>query len=222
VRRRAPSTSCSSAGDGFRERTQLLAAISHDLQIPLTRLRLEEVGDGPPRERLTQDVQAMQILVREGLDLAAPADAGEDWSVVDIDSLLASMAEDAQEFGSPVMFAGGCDARARIKPNALIRCLSNLVDNAVKYAGDAELSCCREGPSLIVQVRDHGPGIDPDLIGSMFEPFSRGAPGQPGGRSSTGIGLTIARAQALTFGAAVWLTNGADGGIVARVEISGV
>jgi len=50
----------------------LLAAISHDLQIPLTRLRLEEVGDGPPRERLTQDVQAMQILVREGLDLAAP------------------------------------------------------------------------------------------------------------------------------------------------------
>jgi len=110
----------------------------------------------------------------------------------------------------------------RIKPNALIRCLSNLVDNAVKYAGDAELSCCREGPSLIVQVRDHGPGIDPDLIGSMFEPFSRGAPGQPGGRSSTGIGLTIARAQALTFGAAVWLTNGADGGIVARVEISGV
>jgi len=221
VRRRAPSTSCSSAGDGFRERTQLLAAISHDLQIPLTRLRLEEVGDGPPRERLTQDVQAMQILVREGLDLAAPADAGEDWSVVDIDSLLASMAEDAQEFGSPVTFARGRDA-----PAHQAQCADPLPLQSRRQCrengGDAELSCCREGPSLIVQVRDHGPGIDPDLIGSMFEPFSRGAPGQPGGRSGTGIGLTIARAQALTFGAAVWLTNGADGGIVARVEISGV
>lgn len=207
--------------DGFRERTQLLAAISHDLQTPITRLRLrlEQVEDDALRQRLVEDLAAMQALVREGLDLASSADSGEDWSMVDIDSLLVSLAEDAEEFGNDVRFIGGSGGVVRTKPNALTRCLANLIDNAVKYAGSAEIGCRRDHGRLIISVRDHGPGIAPELLEKMFEPFTRGDPSQPGGRAGTGIGLTIARSQAMTFGATVRLGNAPGGGLLAVVDV---
>lgn len=206
---------------GFAERTQLLAAISHDLQTPLTRLRLrlELVENEELRARLLQDHLAMQTLVREGLDLAASTETQEEWSVVDIDSLLASMAEDAQDLGAPLRFAGGCGGAARVKPNALTRCLTNLVDNAIRYGGSAEIGCTRRDGRLFIYVRDRGPGIDPDQLDQMFEPFTRGAVSQPGGRPGTGIGLTIARSLALTFEASVRLMNAEGGGLVAIIEM---
>lgn len=206
---------------GFAERTQLLAAISHDLQTPLTRLRLrlELVENVELRERLLADHQAMLTLVREGLDLASSTESREDWSVIDIDSLLMSMAEDAQDLNQPVRFAGGCGGTVRVKPNALMRCIGNLVDNAVKYGGSARISCARSGGRLLIQVCDEGPGIPPDQIEQMFEPFTRGAQGQPGGRHGTGIGLTIARALAMSFAASVRLRNSEDKGLVATIDM---
>ncbi|PJG46161.1 MULTISPECIES: ATP-binding protein [Sphingobium] len=206
---------------GFAERTQLLAAISHDLQTPLTRLRLrlELVENEELRARLLQDHQAMQTLVREGLDLAASTEAQEDWSVIDIDSLLTSMVEDAQELGSRVRFLSGCGGTVRVKPNALTRCISNLLTNAVKYGGGADISCSRQAGRVLIEVRDHGPGIPPDQLDKMFEPFTRGAAGQPGGRSGTGIGLTIARSLALSFKASVRLANAPEGGLAATIDM---
>lgn len=206
---------------GFAERTQLLAAISHDLQTPLTRLRLrlELVDNEELRARLLQDHAAMQTLVREGLDLAASTETQEEWSVLDIDSLLASMAEDAQELGAPVRFLSGCGGTVRVKPNALTRCLGNLVDNAVRYGGSADISCARPTGRLIIEVRDHGPGLAPEDLDQMFEPFTRGTSSQPGGRHGTGIGLTIARSLALTFGATVRLRNAEDGGLIATIDL---
>lgn len=206
---------------GFTERTQLLAAISHDLQTPLTRLRLrlELVENEELRARLLQDHEAMQRLVREGLDLAASTETHEDWSVIDLDSLLASMAEDAQELGAPVQFAAGCGASVRVKPNALTRCMSNLVDNAVKYGGCAKISCLRTPGHVTIEIRDHGPGIPPQDLDQMFEPFTRGASSQPGGRHGTGIGLTIARSLGLSFDAIVALRNAPDGGLIASIEM---
>ncbi|MCP1470260.1 signal transduction histidine kinase [Sphingobium sp. OAS761] len=208
---------------GFAERTQLLAAISHDLQTPLTRMRLRlELVDNPElKERLLADHQAMQTLVREGLDLASSTESREDWSLLDVDSLLASMAEDAQELGAPVRYIRGCGATARVKPNALTRCIGNLVDNAVKYGGSADLGCARHGSRLVIQVRDHGPGIPAAELDQMFEPFTRGASGQPGGRHGTGIGLTIARSLAMSFEASVRLRNADGGGLIASIEMKG-
>lgn len=208
---------------GFAERTQLLAAISHDLQTPLTRLRLrlELVENGELRERLPADHQAMQTLVREGLDLASSTEAREEWSLLDIDSLLASMAEDAQDLGQPVRFVSGCGGTVRVKPNALSRCVGNLVDNAVKYGGGAEISCARGNGRLMIQVRDHGEGIPADQLDQMFEPFTRGRGGQPGGRHGTGIGLTIARSLAMSFEASVRLRNADDGGLIATIDMKG-
>lgn len=206
---------------GFAERTQLLAAISHDLQTPLTRLRLrlELVENEELRARLLQDHQAMLTLVREGLDLAASTESQEDWSLIDIDSLLASMVEDAEDLGAPVRFISGCGGTVRVKPNALTRCISNLVSNAIKYGGSAQIRCMRQGGRVLIEVRDHGPGIAPDQLDQMFEPFTRGAAGQPGGRPGTGIGLTIARSLALSFEASVRLRNAPDGGLVATIDM---
>ncbi|MGE4410056.1 MAG: ATP-binding protein [Sphingobium sp.] len=208
---------------GFRERTQLLAAISHDLQTPLTRmrLRLEQVENAGLREKLLQDHHAMLALVREGLDLASLTEVHEDWAMIDIDSMLTSLAEDATELGHKVRFSHGCGGMVRVKPNALTRCVGNLVDNAVKYGGDADIRCQRRDGRILISVRDHGPGIDEADLDEMFEPFTRGVAGQPGGRSGTGIGLTIARSLAMTFDGAVRLANAPDGGLIATVSFEG-
>jgi signal transduction histidine kinase len=207
--------------DGFRERTQILASIAHDLQTPLTRLRLrlEHVADEPLRNRLISDLAVMQQLVRGGLDLARSSESVEPWSVADIDSILSSVAEDAAEFGAAVRFVGGCGAQARIKPDALVRCLNNLVDNAVRYAGDAELACAFEGRDLVIEVRDHGPGIPESAIEEAMQPFRRLPGTTPTANGGTGIGLAIARAQAKTFGAALTLRNHPEGGLLATIRL---
>lgn len=207
--------------DNFRERTEILASIAHDLQTPLTRLRLrlEHVHDESIRERLVADLGVMQQLVRDNVDLARSIESSEPWSVVDVDSILSSLAEDAAEFGAHVRLAQGCGAQARIRPNALLRCLNNLIDNAVKYAGDVELGCHRQGDEVVIAVRDHGPGIPAHYLNETERPFSRLESGArtPGG--GTGIGLAIARAQARAVGASLILQNHPDGGVLATVHL---
>ncbi|UAK25066.1 ATP-binding protein [Sphingomonas nostoxanthinifaciens] len=207
--------------EGLSERTQILAAISHDLQTPLTRirLRLEQVQDEPLRERLVADLAAMHKLVREGLDLARSSESKEEWQVVDIDSLLASLAEDAAEFGADVRYVDGCGASVRTKPDALIRCLNNLVDNAVKYGGSAELRCVRSGSVLEIRIRDHGPGLPEEALERMFEPFVRLETSRSRATGGSGIGLTTARAQASLFGGTIRLRNAPGGGLLARVRL---
>lgn len=204
--------------EGLRERTRLLAAISHDLQTPLTRLRLrlEQVSDEPLRDRLVGDLSATLRMMRRGLDLARSGESGEDWTVVDLDSLLSSMADDAVEFGHDVTLLGGCGARVRVKPDALARCLGNLVDNAVKYGGSAALSCHRDPDGVRVLVRDHGPGMPAGLLPRAFEPFLRGDTAADAGEGS-GIGLAIARAQAAAIGGTLTLRNHPAGGLEASL-----
>ncbi|TCM41298.1 MULTISPECIES: ATP-binding protein [Novosphingobium] len=207
--------------EGLRERTQILASVTHDLQTPLTRLRLrlEQVEDEALRDRLVADLAITQQIVRNGLDLARSSEMREPWAVLDIDSILSSIAEDAGEFGHRVVFARGCGAQARVKPNALARALGNLVDNALKYGGSAELSCLYAGNDLLIRVADRGPGLDEDELTLAFQPFRRLSSGKGSG---TGIGLAIAQAQVGTFGATLALRNRDGGGLVAEIEIPGI
>lgn len=208
--------------EGIAERAQILAAISHDLQTPLTRLllRLELVTDARLRQRLVADVAAMQRLVGEGLVLARSGESSDDWTVLDAESLLASMVEDAADAGvGPVTLGRVEPLELRVKPDALQRCLQNLVDNALRYGGAALLECfARDGQGHVV-VRDSGPGIAEHLLEDMFKPFVRGEASRSRQTGGTGIGLTIARAQAATFGGAVSLANAPEGGLVATVTI---
>jgi signal transduction histidine kinase len=204
--------------EGLRERTQILASVTHDLQTPLTRLRLrlEQVEDEPLRDKLIADLAATQQMVRNGLDLARSSEMREAMSVMDIDSVLSSLAEDRSDIGEAVVFDQGCQVQARVKPIALTRVLDNLVDNAVKYGGGADLSCACDRGDLVINVADRGPGLSDHELTEAFQPFRRLSSGTGNG---TGIGLAIAQAQAGTFGAAVALHNREGGGLVAQVRI---
>lgn len=207
--------------EGVRERTRMLAAISHDLQTPMTRLRLrlEGIPDQALREPMIADLAAMLRLVREGLTLARSSEAEEVLSPVDIDSFLASIADDAVYTGADVVVIGRCESKVLVKPDALTRCLQNLLDNAVRYGGATTLSASNVGNNVMIDICDAGPGISAELIEQMFEPFVRGEASRSRETGGTGIGLTIARAQAKTFGAIVTLSNRKTGGLVARLEI---
>lgn len=205
----------------MRDRTRMLAAITHDLQTPLTRLRLriEKVDDPDLRARLIADLAATQGLIREGLDLARAEDTPEPWAQVDLDAMIEALCEDAADAGQPVRFVSGCGLTLRARPQALKRCLANLIDNAVKYGDRAEVWCEAADDGARIVVRDRGPGIPTDRLERVFEPFERLEESRSRDSGGTGLGLTIARRMAERTGAKLTLANHPDGGLEAVVAL---
>jgi signal transduction histidine kinase len=204
----------------FAERTQMLAAITHDLQTPLTRLRLrlERVEDQDLRERLIGDMQSMRALIDEGLELARTAETPETAVKLDLDSVLESLVEDAVEAGLDAKFSSGCNVVLMLRPLATRRVFANLIDNALVHGGSAEVRAERDGNSICVFVRDHGPGIPEALLERVFDPFFRPDSSRSRETGGTGLGLTIARMLAAKIGATLKLRNHPDGGLEAQVR----
>ncbi|MCE3606783.1 ATP-binding protein [Massilia sp. P8910] len=197
------------------QRTQMLAAITHDLQTPLTRmrLRLEKVGDSELRDRLVGDLSAMQEMVREGLDLARSTDTTEAMQALDLDSLLDSVTCDATDAGQQVVVHGHAGMALLGRPMALRRCLVNLIDNAVKYGQRAHLTVDAGAGAARIRVRDNGPGIAPGELARVFEPFYRVETSRSRESGGTGLGLTIARNIAEQHGGSIALINHPEGGL---------
>lgn len=201
------------------ERTHMLAAITHDLQTPVTRLRLrlENVGDASLRERLIGDLAAMQALIREGLELARSAESAEQRAALDLDSLLESLVEDAVEAGGDARFEGGCGAVLMLRPLAMRRLFANLLDNALMYGGRATVAAGRDGKGIRVRISDEGPGLRNKELETVFDPFVRLETSRSRQTGGAGLGLTIARALAEKEGARVTLHNREAGGLDAVV-----
>jgi signal transduction histidine kinase len=212
----------------IRQRTQMLAAITHDLQTPLTRLRLrlEKVQDAELRERLIEDLSHTQAIVREGLGLARSMEASEALQPLDLDSLLDSVCSDAAEAGQAVSLKNKSGLRVMARPNALRRCLVNLIDNAVKYGHAAEVSVQKEeaggaGAAIAarIRIRDQGPGIPEEEMQKVFEPFYRLETSRSRQTGGTGLGLTIARNIAEQHGGGITLHNLEQGGMETVVTL---
>jgi signal transduction histidine kinase len=203
------------------QRTQMLAAITHDLQTPLTRmrLRLEKVGDAELFERLVGDLSAMQHMVAEGLELARSMDSSEAVQAINIDSLLRSVCCDATDAGQQVQLHGNAQHTLMGRSMALRRCLVNLIDNAVKYGQQAEVSVEALSGGLRIRIRDHGPGITDAEQGRVFEPFYRVESSRSRESGGTGLGLTIARNIADQHGGSIALRNHPDGGLEVTLEL---
>ncbi|MFZ6688916.1 ATP-binding protein [Undibacterium sp. SXout11W] len=201
------------------QRTHMLAAITHDLQTPLTRLRLrlEKVNDTELRDKLIGDLSAMQMMIREGLDLARSMDSSEALRPLDIDSLLDSVCSDAIEAGQNVVFAGIRGITVLSRPQALRRCLTNLIDNAVKYGQYAKVSMvlAKDDDEDVVKImiRDGGPGIPVEFQKKVFEPFFRMETSRSRESGGTGLGLTIAQNIAQQHGGKLQLANLPEGGL---------
>lgn len=197
------------------QRTQMLAAITHDLQTPLTRLRLrlEKVADRDLQERLIGDLSAMQAMVREGLELARSMDTTEAMHSLDVDSLLDSVCADASDSGQQVLLHGRAACTVLGRPMSLRRCLVNLIDNAVKYGHQADVSVDRQHGAVRIRIVDNGPGIAADELARVFEPFYRIETSRSRESGGTGLGLTIARNIAEQHGGTIALANRRGGGL---------
>jgi signal transduction histidine kinase len=197
------------------QRTQMLAAITHDLQTPLTRmrLRLEKVSDPELQQRLVGDLSAMQEMVREGLDLARSMDTTESMQALDLDSLLGSVCCDATDAGQLVQVKGHTGRALMGRPMALRRCLVNLIDNAVKYGQQAIVTVESLSGAARIRIRDNGPGIAPGELARVFEPFYRIETSRSRESGGTGLGLTIARNIAEQHGGSIALANHPEGGL---------
>jgi signal transduction histidine kinase len=197
------------------QRTQMLAAITHDLQTPLTRmrLRLEKVAEPELQERLIGDLSAMQAMVREGLDLARSMDTSETMQLLDLDSLLDSVCADAADASQRVSLSGHAGMALLGRPMDLRRCLVNLIDNAVKYGHAAKVTVDRINGAARIRIRDAGPGIPAAELARVFDPFYRVETSRSRESGGTGLGLTIARNIAEQHGGSIVLANHPEGGL---------
>lgn len=206
-----------------RERLQILASISHDLQTPITRLRLraETMAASPERDSILDDLLHMQHLVREGIAYARSAHgAAEPLLRVDTDAFLDSLAADYQDVGRQVTLAGRADVHVLTRLHALRRVLSNLIDNALAYAGAAEIEVAQVGAGDVrIVVSDRGPGIPAAELEKVMEPFYRLESSRNRVTGGTGLGLAIAQQLAGSIGASLALRNRAGGGLEAIVEL---
>lgn len=207
--------------DDFRERTIMLAAITHDLQTPLTRLRLrlEKVSDEELRNKLITDMTAMQYMLQEGLDFARSLDSSEQTQEVDLDSLLDSLCSDASDANQDVRYIERCPIQMHVQPMALGRALSNLINNAVKYGQRAEVSMRCNTTECRIEMRDFGSGIPNDELEKVFTPFFRLEQSRSRQTGGTGLGLAIARNILRQHDGIISLQNHPQGGLVAAVVL---
>ncbi|MFN3536284.1 MAG: ATP-binding protein [Brevundimonas sp.] len=208
--------------EALKERSQILAAITHDLQTPLTRLRLrvEKVADEELKGRLLGDLATTQDLIREGLELARNQPSDEPFEFLALDTMLAALADDEADAGRPVVFNEVCGCDVHVRPAALRRCLANLIDNAVIHGGGAMISAHRIGTQVSIHVDDNGPGIAFHDLERVMQPFVRLDASRSRDTGGTGLGLPIAARLAAESNGRLELIRRAKG-LSARVHVPG-
>jgi len=204
-----------------RERAEVLAGISHDLRTPLTRLRLEaeiSIADESAQQAVIGDIEQMEAVISQFLDYAR-GDAGETPVAMDLEAMLHSLVEREGARGRPVdahiaplpAFTG--------RPKALLRAITNLVENAHKYGqGQVSLSAQPADHQIIIEVADRGPGIPPDQAEHLKRPFTR-LEAARSNTTGTGLGLAIVNRIAQLHGGQLDLMPRPGGGLLARLSL---
>lgn len=205
------------------ERGRLLGAISHDLKTPITRLRLraEMLPDADARAKMLRDLDEMQTMVSSTLNFFAAVGKDRERQPVDVGALIDSVCEDRREAGQALTVRGAARAPYRADPQALRRCLENLIENAIRYGGGAaDVEVIDSPQRLRIAVLDRGPGIPEAELERVFEPFYRldSSRNMTSGSGGTGLGLSIARNIARWHGGDVTLRNRGSG-LVAELAL---
>jgi signal transduction histidine kinase len=205
----------------IREQTALLAAMSHDLKTPVTRLRLrsELLGDPQLKAKFTKDLDEMESMVGATLDFLRGLENREPVKPVDVMALLESLQADMRETGGAVEIEGTTAKPYPGGPQALKRCLGNLVENAVKYGQSARIRVDDNDARLEIRIQDKGPGLPPAELEKVFEPYYRVEGSRSRETGGTGLGLTIARGIAEAHGGQLSLRNREGGGLEATLAL---
>jgi signal transduction histidine kinase len=204
------------------DRTKMLAAISHDLRTPITRLRLraEFVEDEGNRKRMLVDLDQMRAMLESVLSLLRNDRKVEAVTLVDIASTLQLIADQFGDMGHAVHYDGPLSATAAARPDDLHRGVTNLVENAVRFGAEVTIRLDVSGTHLVIDVEDDGPGISDARKQEMLEPFVRGDDARTMDESTGfGLGLSIARAIALAHGGELSLHDRQPHGLIVRMQL---
>ncbi|CDF96342.1 MULTISPECIES: ATP-binding protein [unclassified Pseudomonas] len=206
----------------LKERMQLLAAISHDLQTPITRMKLraEFMDDSLEKDKLGNDLNEIEHLVREGVAYARSVHGATEASCrISLDSFLDSLVCDYQDTGREVSLRGNNGAVIETRPHALRRILVNLVDNALKYAGTAEVEISGDASTGVsISVLDRGPGIPEEVLAEVVKPFYRVESSRNRSTGGTGLGLAIAQQLTAAIGGSLSVRNRDGGGLCVTLD----
>lgn len=203
------------------DRTQALAAVSHDLRTPLARLRLRAgfLEDAEVQKQIDADLDEMEAMVGSTLAYLRGDEEQEEVRSADIAAMLQTLCGDAEDLGKPVSYEGPPQARLPCRVVALKRAFANIIDNAVKYGTSARVVLSDRGQELVVCVDDAGPGVPEGQLESVFQPFYRLEESRNRRTGGSGLGLAIARQVISRHGGAVTLQNLAGGGLRASIRL---
>lgn len=205
------------------DRTRMLAAMSHDLMSPISRLRLrgESLPPGEGRNRVLADLALMERMVGATLDFARDDVAAEPRQRLDLASLVQSICQECEETagGRKVSYRGTGYLEVVAAPLALSRAIRNVVENALKHGGGAEVALAALPGEARIEIADCGPGIPPELLERVFEPFYRLDAARSPDIEGSGLGLAIARNALRAHGGEIVLANRAGGGLSAVVSL---
>jgi signal transduction histidine kinase len=201
----------------------LLASIAHDLRTPITSLKIksEFIEDAELRERITASLDELQATTEAALEAARTGMGEEPAREVDVAALVEAMCADLADMGGDVTYAEDAPARAVCRPNEIKRAARNLVQNALRYAKRARVAVRVNGGQVTITIDDDGPGLSPEEIERVFEPFVRGEASRNRETGGLGLGLTLARAIARGHGGDVTLANRDGGGLRATLTLKG-
>jgi signal transduction histidine kinase len=202
------------------DRTQMLAAISHDLRTPIMRLRLraELIDEEEERERALADLDEMERMIASTLSFARDDAAKEARETVDLVALVQRVCDSVEDAGLSVEFEGEGRVAYACRPNALRRALANVIENAARYGNRARVNLLKGEDAVVVRIDDDGPGIPEARLEDVFKPFHRLELSRSRETGGIGLGLTVARTIVRAHGGDIHLTNRPEGGL--RVEVT--
>jgi len=205
----------------IESRTQMLAALSHDLRTPLTllRLRAEEVDDADERDKMLATIAEMDEMIGTTLAFARDEVRAEPRRRVDVAALLASVVDDMADAGLPVTMAPAAPLTHECQPGALKRAITNLLDNAVKYGKRAQAAITATAKAIEITIDDDGPGIPEAELPRVFQPFYRVEESRNRDTGGTGLGLAIAQSIVQAHGGELTLANRPGGGLRACIKL---
>lgn len=203
----------------IEQRTTMLSGVSHDLRTILTRFRLQLAlfAEDEQTDDLQRDVDAMQNMLEDYLSFAR-GDSGERVTATDLPKILAEIEMDAVRAGGKISIQQNGAREVHVRPGAFKRCIENLVNNAIAHEARIELTATHKKDWLTIYVDDDGPGISIDKRDEVFRPFYRLDTARNQDRSSTGLGLAIARDIARGHGGDIILEDSPIGGLRATVR----
>ncbi|WP_176047957.1 ATP-binding protein [Burkholderia sp. BCC1644] len=207
----------------IQSRTRMLAAISHDLRTPLTRMRLqlEMEHTDSVREKLIRNIDLMQTMVASALAFLGSGADREQTEWLDLGALIATLCDEYEEGGTNIRYHGPEQIRFFCRPDAIHRMLTNLIDNAIHFGSHVAVTATVDGSNVRIDVVDDGPGIPESRLQDVIEPFVRLDQTRNERPGSVGLGLSIVREIVQMHGGTFVLVNRKPTGLIARVELPG-